>query len=53
MVRGSVEQPRETFLVCEKIILSQVPGEGVALVLFATYYCMYSIYSTPVVAARF
>jgi len=38
MVRGSVEQPREAFLVCEKTILSQVPGEDVALVLFATYY---------------
>lgn len=37
-VRGSVEQPREAFLICEKKILSQIPGEDAALVLFATYY---------------
>ena len=40
MAQGTVEAPKEAFLIYEKMmmIMCQNPGEDVAVVLFAAYY---------------
>ena len=38
MARGTLEAPKEAFLICEKMIMCQIPGEDIAVVLFAAYY---------------
>ena len=38
IVTGSIEKPGKAFLTCKKSIISEIPGENVALILLAAYY---------------